>query len=190
MNPAVADCIFRKSNGCMFCSLFSGDTLLVGLPAGGEPAPLHALLLTGGGCSGGNPPGGLANPNADLGGDGDEFPTGNLCRDCGNGGGGIDCGGGVLGRNFISKPDLWSLLSCCFWRSISRFMSVSRAGRARKSAPRPCNSSCCVTARVSPNLKNCCSTNGSSSGLHMFQRSKIPPLRGSCNDKNKTCLKT
>lgn len=105
-NPAAADCIFRKSNGCMFFSLFSGDTLLVGLPTGGEPAPLHTLFPTSGGCNGGSPPDGLVNPNADLGGDGGEFPSGSRCRGCGNGGGGIDCGGGVLGRNFISNPDL------------------------------------------------------------------------------------
>jgi len=53
----------------------SGDTLLVGLPTGGDPAPLHALLPTGGGCSIGSPPGGLANPNPGFGGDGGELPS-------------------------------------------------------------------------------------------------------------------
>ena len=46
--------------------------------------------------------------------------------------------------------------------------SESERGKCRKS-PRPCINNCCVMVRVSPNLRNCCSTNGSSSGVQIFQ---------------------
>lgn len=46
------------------------------------------------------------------------------------------------------------------------------------------SSSCCTNGRVSANLRNCCSTSGSSSGEQMLHRSSTGPFCESCAHQN------
>lgn len=46
------------------------------------------------------------------------------------------------------------------------------------------SSNCCTNGRVSANLRNCCSTSGSSSGEQMLHRSSTGPFCESCAQQN------
>lgn len=204
----MPDAICLKSNGCIFCNLFSGDMftevvdgvvfsdeltgplveVVIGVhvrPVCGNLTKFNDGCLGGGGCGGwcGDNEWGV-EPACDCGGKRDgNFPL--ICGGGGNSGDvtvvGEDGGFRILcvelddrlfeyllpGRPVssnvlvVDKP-LVMLFSTIFLKS------ASERGKCR-SSPRPCISNCWVIARVSPNLRNCCSTSGSSSGVQMFQ---------------------
>jgi hypothetical protein len=81
----------------------------------------------------------------------------------------------VLSMNFLMSE---SILSWCRWEPGPRFrLSLEDERDVEEGGCKSCcaSSNCWVMARVSPNLRNCCKTKGSSSGLQIFQRSSTPP---------------